>query len=269
MRPHREAWQLPPPPRASSLLRTRRGDGATAARLRWSRSQLQSINAWRVCWRGRGQSDGHRSAGGSDPPADRDPCSDSSGTRAAASSIASGLPSSRRQISTTAAASAGEGANPGSTRSPGRRTAEPHPVRQFREASPAVSAGRRPRRQLSDGTWSTAHPRRPAPRGWSRRAIRRRTGQPGRRGRRSAIRCSQLSSRMSSDFVRRKLMMVSINGPPGVLADAEASRDRLDDQLWIADRRQLDQPHAVRLLARPAPPMPAASTSSFRSRRCR
>ena len=116
---------------------------------------------------------------------------DSARTRAAASSIASGMPSSDRQIAATAAALAGRQREAGrGRRRPGRRTAGPPPPRTRRRTRrPAAGPARRSR------------PPPAAARGWWRSAAgpARRPAAAGQSRAQASSRCSQLSSASTSE----------------------------------------------------------------------
>ena len=162
-RPRRRRPPRPPP--ASSRRRT-----PTAAATAPARARVEQLvapvdrRAQRLLPRRR-----RPAAAGQQPEAVVEPCRDllhgQHATRAAASSSASGMPSSRRQICATAGAFASVSANAGSADA---RPVDEQPHRLVLVESVAAS-----RRAPSRGRASTAtaparrpRPRRPAPRGW-------------------------------------------------------------------------------------------------------
>src|SRR5215469_3361682 len=158
--------------------------------------QLHSIEARSVCCRA-GRARPPRVNSPSRSPSRSSICSaDSTGSRAAASSMASGMPSSRRQILATAAAFASVTANPGTTcaaRSANKLTAGNRASSATLSGRPACGAG-------SGGTASTVSPSMVS----ASRLVASTRSPPAARSSWSAssaaasTRCSQLSSTSSS-----------------------------------------------------------------------
>ncbi len=180
------------------------------------------MRACRVCWRG---------IAVREPPVRRRKRSlsrraissaDRTLTRAAANSIASGIPSSRRQISTTAGALSGVRENELNTalaRSTNSRTAsvEPTSANHSVVGSPGRSMADADGGNARDGTCNSVSPRTPRASRLVQTIVK--VGQETRRfSTRPAtapMRCSQLSRRMRSDLDRRKSITASNSERPG------------------------------------------------------
>ena len=177
--------------------------------------------------------------------------------RAAASSMASGRPSRRRQISATAPALP-VGQLEASVVAAGALD-EQRAGRGLRDGG---RVGVRWDRQRGDGV-AVLGLRVAAAHGWSpaRRAPERRPA-----GRRSAgaagRRCSKLSSTSSPRFEARKRSTATLEGLALQRCDAHGLRDRARDMLGARGRGERDEPsrrRGTRARARARPPAPAAS----------
>ncbi len=133
-------------------------------------------------------------------------------TRAAASSTASGMPSSRRQISATASALLSSSTKPGCTAR----------ARSVNSCTASLAIDRLDvggaRRQLERASAATpARPRRRAPHDWWRGCARRgsRAGAPRPAARPPATRCSQLSSTSTSSRMRNASITLSASDVAG------------------------------------------------------
>ena len=157
-------------------------------------------------------------------------------SRAAASSNASGRPSSRRQISAIAAAFSAVSANAGfaaDARSTSSCTASASAIACTDSASMSGSAERahRPRALAGEPERLTT--------GGEHGDVRARRRAPGRRtARASRRRCSQLSSTMSISLVAQELDERRLEGQVLALLDFERGRDRLDRGALVARRRR-------------------------------
>ena len=145
-------------------------------------------------------------------------------TRAAASSIASGMPSRRRQISATAAAFVGSIVNP--ARADAARCAKRFAASLCVTASSAASASG----MASERTARICSPGSPMP---SRLDARMRTpGQPRRIAsasrHTSSSRCSQLSNTRSCDLARRNSTMLCSSVAPAI-----GTTPRVDATTWV------------------------------------
>ena len=67
------------------------------------------------------------------------------------------------------------------------------------------------------------------------------------------MRCSQLSRRSSISLSARVSRRLSRRGRPGCSSQPQSTGHLLDDEPWFGERRELDQPHPVRVDAREIP----------------
>ncbi len=176
-------------------------------------------------------------------------------TRAAASSIASGMPSRRWQISTTEATFDSPSVNAGSTvaaRSANRRTASVEAASSMSSGASAVRPGsdaadRRAGQRLQLEHGLARGPRAP-PGSWPGCA-----GPGACASSRSAsvatpsTRCSALSSSSSRSLSARNAVTVAMRRDARDLRCAEGARDLGRDLRRVAERRQLREPDAVRV----------------------
>ena len=189
---------------------------------------------------------------------------DSARTRAAASSIASGMPSSGRQIVRHSAAFARVSAKPGrvaTARSAKSRTASPceEPSAGSGGARPAAAPARRsrPRPAAARGSWPAAAgpARRPAA-GWQSRAH-------------ASSRCSQLSSASTSVRGRSASASVSSSGRPSSSVTPTADATRADTRSGAGDVGELRRSRRRRGTRRPSRRARAARAGSCRCRPAR
>ena len=123
--------------------------------------------------------------------------------------------------------------------------------RAGRRAGPATARARRVSPATPSASRLVARMRRPG---------QARSSGVGQRGRRRRRRCSQLSSTSSSRCGRSGVRERRQQRPARLLPHAQRRGHRLGHQRRVGQRRQLDQPHAVRERVRPAP----AATCSAR-----
>ena len=168
-------------------------------------------------------------------------------TRAAASSIASGIPSRRRHSTATAPTLRSVSAKSlfaALARSANSRTAS--------ASDQVVTRRRRPAGTPSDGTATIRSPpsAEPLPARRQHRHLRAATAQSRRPGRATASRrCSQLSSTNNSRFAARYSSTDSSSARPGDGCTRRLAASVSHTRLRIGDRRELAQPRTVRELA--------------------
>ncbi len=254
---------------------------------RWSasvrRSQLQSMRPWRVCCRGTAVRRPPVSSRKRSPR----PCSisatDMTLTRAAASSMASGMPSSRRQMATTGPAVDASSTKPGAVaaaRSTNSRTDSAEATASMSTPSASQGVPRSPSGgRSSDGIGMVASPSIPSA---SRLVVRIRRARQSRSSRstslaQASMTCSQLSSSSRRSFPRRNSTTPSSAGRPAVSGTPSArptpSTTRPGSASGASSTSQAPSPWpSTRSPARcsisrvlPVPPTPTSVTSRSRS----
>ena len=229
-----------------------------------SRSQLQSMSAWSVCWRGTAVRRPPVSSRNRSPRRWRISPTDRTGTRAAASSMANGMPSRRWQISATIGALAGVSSKAGATaiaRSVKRRTESEAASASNDQAAPASRDGQAAlrgacscpgrhvrwhgqRRDLDDRLARDAERFATGGHDRQRRAgLQQRLGQRGGGADDVLAVVEEQEHRLEAQVVGQ----ADIDGRVRLVLDAERSGHLRGHRRWVGDRRQLDQPDAVRV----------------------
>ena len=176
--------------------------------------------------------------------------------REAASSMASGIPSRRRQISTTAAAS------------PSSPTVKRGDTCCARSTNKATAAESTPAPTSSEGTGHSRSSAMPSP---SRLVatilvVAEAARMASIRSAAASSTCSQLSNTSSRTLPSRAAATLSATLRPGCWVMPSTAATASGTAAGIADRGQLEKPHPVREFIGQLPPRPPAPAGSCRPR---